>query len=100
MAVPYSCLSDNPSDGTVLLGVRFAKKLIETAPVIEERNSSWGRAFPLAIVIAHELGHILQYKEGAQDSWEMEIHADFMAGWGIVLLMDHTVTQRGERRTW
>jgi hypothetical protein len=36
--------------------------------------------------LAHEFAHILQFKEGAKDSREMETHADFMAGWAIAQL--------------
>src|SRR5262249_8857976 len=37
----------------------------------------------IAIIVAHEFGHILQYKSGmAPDGpWQMEPHADFLAGW-------------------
>jgi hypothetical protein len=35
------------------------------------------------MVIAHEFAHILQYKSGLKTDgpWQMEPHADFMAGW-------------------
>lgn len=39
--------------------------------------------FGVVVVMAHEFGHILQFKEHAANAWEMEPHADFMAGWAI-----------------
>jgi hypothetical protein len=33
--------------------------------------------------MAHEFGHIKQFKEHVEKSWEMEPHADFMAGWAM-----------------
>jgi hypothetical protein len=34
-------------------------------------------------ILAHEYGHILQYKKGMSPGgpWQMEPHADFLAGW-------------------
>jgi hypothetical protein len=39
----------------------------------------------IAIIMAHEFGHILQYKAGLTPDgpWEMELHADFLAGWAV-----------------
>jgi len=37
------------------------------------------------VIIAHEFGHILQFKNGIKpgSAWQIEPHADFMAGWAI-----------------
>jgi hypothetical protein len=41
------------------------------------------RHIAVFIIMAHEFGHILQYKKGftPDGPWQMEPHADFMAGW-------------------
>jgi hypothetical protein len=37
------------------------------------------------LITAHEFGHILQFKMGMKDDgpWQMEPHADYMAGWFV-----------------
>jgi predicted metalloprotease len=67
MATPRAWFDDGP-DGTVYLGTNFMNSL------------SWSGQF---VVIAHEYGHILQYKHGMTPSgpWQMEPHADFLAGY-------------------
>jgi hypothetical protein len=39
--------------------------------------------------VRHEFGHILQCKKGMSPSgpWQMEPHADFMAGWALAPLV-------------
>ena len=39
----------------------------------------------ILVITAHEFGHILQYKSGMSPDgpWQMEPHADFLAGWAI-----------------
>jgi hypothetical protein len=39
--------------------------------------------FAPAVIMAHEFGHIMQYKAGLTPTgpWQMEPHADFLAGW-------------------
>jgi hypothetical protein len=62
-------------DGTVVLGITLLEQF-------RNPNEIWlGRQ--IDVLVAHEFGHILQYKRRARDSWEMEPHADFMAGWAI-----------------
>jgi hypothetical protein len=92
LAVSYPYFRDRGSDGTVMLGVNLVKHLrpsewrrsldeglLKLAP-----GGSWIFAdFTIFVVIAHECGHILQFKERVDESWEMEPHADFMAGWAI-----------------
>ena len=45
-------------------------------------DCAWWSEVPVFIV-AHEFGHILQYKKGMQagGAWQMEPHADYLAGW-------------------
>jgi hypothetical protein len=75
-------------DGTVLLGVGLladavALPRIPVVPGAQSAITGWGG--PMAAVMAHEFGHILQYKNGmrADGPWQMEPHADFMAGWAL-----------------
>jgi hypothetical protein len=46
----------------------------------------------LLVVMAHEYGHILQYRNGLRvdGPWQMEPHADFMAGWFLGRLDQET----------
>ena len=39
----------------------------------------------ILVITAHEFDHILQYKSGMvpDGPWQMEPHADFLAGWAI-----------------
>jgi hypothetical protein len=74
LAFPDAMLPDGP-DGTIMLGIKLM--LREMPP---------GATNPfvpvVAILIAHECGHILQYKSGMLPSgpWRMEPHADFLGG--------------------
>jgi hypothetical protein len=36
---------------------------------------------PMAVVMAHEFAHIVQFKRRLPDHWRCEPHADFLAGW-------------------
>lgn len=73
-ADPIPRFADGP-DGTVVLGISLLGQY-------RQPDEVWlGR--PIDIVIAHEFAHILQYKLAARDAWELEPHADFMAGWAI-----------------
>ena len=74
LAYPGAIFPDRP-DGTVLLGATLLQK--EKNRVSELDNWS------LEAIAAHEFGHILQYRSGMtpEGPWQMEPHADFMAGW-------------------
>jgi hypothetical protein len=56
------------SEGVVLFGMTFMSELNKDQT---------------AIVVAHEMAHILQFNSGMKPGgpWQMEPHADFMAGW-------------------
>src|SRR5262249_14245616 len=52
-------------------------------------DDSWSNLIfdkALVVVMAHEFSHILQYKKGMhpEGPWQMEPHADYMAGWCFV----------------
>lgn len=79
-------------DGTVLVGInlirRVAQRVTDTNRynIIREAAKALGRVQDIAvakIIMAHEFGHIVQYKHGMKPTgpWEMEPHADFLAGW-------------------
>ena len=63
-------------EGTVLLGrqlIAFHKKNF---------GSRWGSA--LAASLAHEVGHLVQYKRGLRlPTRTAELHADYLAGWAL-----------------
>jgi len=80
-------------DGTVLIGSNLLFTLFRDATAASFKRA---QSFPelhllnetgldRLIVIAHEFGHILQFKRGmvAGSAWQMEPHADFLAGWAI-----------------
>ena len=80
-------------DGTVLIGTNLLFKLFRDAtagsfqraqsfPEIRLLNEN---GLDRLIVIAHEFAHILQFKRGMVpgSAWQMEPHADFLAGWAI-----------------
>jgi hypothetical protein len=75
---------DGP-DGTVLLGMRLVAE--------EMKRGTWslvmGAGQPgqesLLLILAHEWAHILQFKRRVRDAWQMEPHADFLAGWFFAL---------------
>ena len=73
-ADPVPRFADGP-DGSVVLGIGLLGEF-------RNPNDIWlGRQ--IDILIAHEFAHILQFKRAARDSWQLEPHADFMAGWAI-----------------
>lgn len=73
-------------DGTVVIGMNMARKLT-AAP---------GR-YISTIVVAHEMGHILQFKRGLRTPGvQMETHADFMAGWGYAQFQKNHFRRYGE----
>jgi hypothetical protein len=71
------CASAGCPHGTVMLGIELLKKEIRKRPL-----SYSNHAFA---ILAHEFGHILQYKLRLRPDgpWQMEPHADFMAGWMV-----------------
>jgi hypothetical protein len=100
MATPEPIFSDGP-DGTVMLGVNllamYRRRAFDCQNRINEEMRKPGHILSLAdadarcafwrfvwrIIMAHEFGHILQYKRGMKPEgpWLMEPHADFLAGW-------------------
>jgi len=65
-------------DGTVLLGVKF---LAEVRQLQQGQTQFYNdNSFFIAL---HEMAHILQFKRGMaqRTDWQMEPHADFLAGW-------------------
>ena len=96
LAVPHSFLPDQGSDGTVLFGIQLYQRLISSndIPTLDWYDIPIGN-FTVDIVMAHEFGHILQFKERIVESWEMEPHADFMAGWAMAQVhKQHMPTER------
>src|ERR1700722_847128 len=71
-------------DGTVVCGIN----LITT----EIRRD--GRGYAVPTILAHEMGHIMQFKliQDFQGSSKAELHADYMAGWYLAREMAHLVT--------
>lgn len=77
-ASPASQSAGEP-DGTVFLGINLVAALmnqqsgLDYAPVL------------LRVILAHEFAHIRQFKEGMDPAgpWQMEPHADFLAGWFV-----------------
>ena len=65
-------------DGTVLLGVKFLAEVRQ----LQQGQTSFYNENSLFIVL-HEMAHILQFKRGMaqRTDWQMEPHADFLAGW-------------------
>ncbi|MBL8213910.1 MAG: hypothetical protein JNK87_24540 [Bryobacterales bacterium] len=61
------------TDGTVLFGYRL---------LTEEWNTSKGFNFSIPAILAHEFGHITQFRFGARMPGKVtELQADFIAGW-------------------
>ena len=78
LATPRVLLPDGPN-GTVLLGLALLDHEIRAAG---NRAMAIAR---IAVIHAHEFGHILQYSTGmtTDGPWQMEPHADFIAGWAL-----------------
>lgn len=78
-------------DGTLLLGETLffeqfrnsATDILNRAP--HEQHVQDKHALDAFVILAHEFGHILQFKNGFRPLtfWQLEPHADFMAGWAI-----------------
>jgi hypothetical protein len=91
LATPAATSPDGP-DGTVLLGTTLVKEEIRRPsdkrldhPLIKEalKDVPRGHLASIYLILAHEFAHILQYKKGYTPTgpWQMEPHADYMAGW-------------------
>jgi hypothetical protein len=70
-------------DGTVLMGVNLFSLELSRGLGLPDYKSNINAAFAPVVIMAHEFGHIMQFKSGLSPSgpWQMEPHADFMAGW-------------------
>lgn len=76
--------------GTILIGTKLAEELLTAYKTIS--------TLPLAAVMAHEWGHIVQYSRSYQSEWDVqyELSADAGAGWyllktrGYDALVPHT----------
>jgi hypothetical protein len=82
LATPDVLLEGGP-DGTVMLGISLLNHETHRINDVLPETVLPIRA-ALFIIAAHEFGHIVQFKNGmsATDGpWQMEPHADFMAGW-------------------
>ena len=79
-------------DGTVMIGLHLLSSLRHD-PIPCERPRRCVRQPSVLgsglVVIAHEFGHILQFTKDVPDCWEMEMHADFMAGWALAKYSEH-----------
>jgi hypothetical protein len=84
IAIPEARFPNEGPDGTVLLGIGLVDEEMRHG-----RGWSLKMGAPepgeesLVVILAHEWGHILQFKAGMTPAgpWEMEPHADFLAGW-------------------
>ena len=95
LAMPELLLTDGEwggSDGTILLGRQLLFRLWRdgAASLLRRSQTGPGRVLQendldILVITAHEFGHILQYKNGMgpDGPWQMEPHADFLAGWAI-----------------
>ena len=73
---PLILQSRRADDGSVFIG----RTLIRNER--SRRGSDWRSS--LAMVIAHEASHLLQYESGLRlATTQMELHADYLAGWVI-----------------
>jgi hypothetical protein len=82
-AVPTAKFPEEGPDGVVLLGALLVAKELERFPVSRVMGAAEPGQESILLILAHEWAHILQFKNGmASDKrWQMEPHADFMAGW-------------------
>jgi hypothetical protein len=71
-------------DGTVVFGMTLMR---------EEFSRSSGRGYAIPAIMAHEFGHILQYRLGVQMPTKMmELQADVLAGWYLAHRSDYAWT--------
>ncbi|HLG57941.1 MAG TPA: hypothetical protein VI485_21525 [Vicinamibacterales bacterium] len=72
--------------GTVLFGLRLVTEEIQADP------PTWGSA--LSLIMAHEWTHIAQYSARQKGTTrQLELHADFMAGWWLGMFNLQTAGQ-------
>ena len=101
LATPARLTENAGPDGTVLIGAHLlvseGKRSCEGAlrpnPKPNEGlwdmqrldECRWTRVVVEDFIMAHEFAHILQYKKGMKPDgpWQMELHADFLAGWRL-----------------
>jgi hypothetical protein len=83
-AVAIPDVSRGHADGTVLLG-RTLIQQVNRLHVDELRYGykRYGQVnYNVDFILAHELAHVLQFKKGMfKAGWQVEPHADFLAGW-------------------
>ena len=79
LATPDALLPDG-RDGTVMLGISLLDQEIDTPQGLRSEEGAYPK---ILIILAHEFAHIYQFKNGmaADGPWQMEPHADFLAGW-------------------
>ena len=100
MAMPDAMFADGP-DGTVLMGDNLTRLEWGREPIIPLfpfKFTIGGAWQSVEIIVAHEYAHILQYKKGFRPNgpWEMEPHADFMAGWLLGVKMERMIQFYGQ----
>ena len=68
-------LDASKPDGALFVGISLATS-------IYDRHHDRG-ALPLVGVLAHEFGHLLQFKKGLSSDWgvHFELSSDYLAGW-------------------
>jgi hypothetical protein len=91
LATPQSLISDGDlagTEGTVILGISLFERERTRCTMDSDQTISCGKNGNQYIITAHEFGHILQYKLGMRPDgpWQMEPHADFLAGWAYARL--------------
>jgi hypothetical protein len=69
-------LSPDAPDGAVLLGIELLKR--EIGALGDQMAMA-----KVAAILAHEFAHICQFKRGITGPWQVELHADFLAGWAL-----------------
>jgi hypothetical protein len=91
LATPQSLILSGElagTDGTVMLGIKLFNRERSRCTMDSDKNIICGKNANQYIITAHEFGHILQYKFGMRPDgpWQMEPHADFLAGWAYARL--------------
>ena len=92
IATPDALFPDGP-DGTVMFGLALIQHEIGPRPTwaTQETTLPYAHTQPrLLIILAHEFGHIYQFKNGwgVDGPWQLEPQADFMAGWLLGRVMN------------